>query len=255
MATAFTVYDRRYRDAYASLFPERVLRTIRGGISIWYIRKGNKPHFRSFVREKLWREHREALAEKTFRRLAQKAQDLRFYQAELARRRAKKEALKEAGRFLYEQNMQIAESRKAFANNRDAEQAKRDERKAAIAAARRRRDDFLRKWKRIYGHLFEAARRSKRATEKRRDARVNSTTEKGVYAHIGRIQSRPVKCHWCRVFLPIGGHADHVVPLAKGGRHVVANLVPSCEACNRAKRDFMPDSREAGVEQLNFPMT
>ncbi|MFF1684463.1 MULTISPECIES: HNH endonuclease [unclassified Streptomyces] len=30
---------------------------------------------------------------------------------------------------------------------------------------------------------------------------------------------------------------DHVRPLAKGGRHEWANLVPSCASCNRAKSD------------------
>lgn len=28
---------------------------------------------------------------------------------------------------------------------------------------------------------------------------------------------------------------DHVVPLARGGEHVPANVVPSCEPCNMAK--------------------
>ncbi|MFD7776620.1 HNH endonuclease [Streptomyces sp. NPDC059753] len=30
---------------------------------------------------------------------------------------------------------------------------------------------------------------------------------------------------------------DHVRPLAKGGRHEWANLVPSCGSCNRSKSD------------------
>lgn len=30
---------------------------------------------------------------------------------------------------------------------------------------------------------------------------------------------------------------DHVVPLARGGEHVVGNLVPACSDCNRSKKD------------------
>lgn len=29
---------------------------------------------------------------------------------------------------------------------------------------------------------------------------------------------------------------DHVVPLARGGRHSIGNLLPSCAACNRSKQ-------------------
>lgn len=30
---------------------------------------------------------------------------------------------------------------------------------------------------------------------------------------------------------------DHLIPLASGGRSVVANLVPACQACNHLKAD------------------
>lgn len=32
---------------------------------------------------------------------------------------------------------------------------------------------------------------------------------------------------------------DHVVPLAKGGRHALANILPACIACNRHKHDLL----------------
>lgn len=59
---------------------------------------------------------------------------------------------------------------------------------------------------------------------------------------------RPKACHYCGVPLvcpcdghsspPVGtrmGQTDHVVPRARGGRSVVANLVPSCGPCNVEK--------------------
>lgn len=39
------------------------------------------------------------------------------------------------------------------------------------------------------------------------------------------------------VYCPDGAYeqADHVVPLALGGAHAIANLVPACERCNKSK--------------------
>lgn len=48
------------------------------------------------------------------------------------------------------------------------------------------------------------------------------------------------KCWMC------GGpfeHVDHVKPLAKGGRHMLANLRPACGPCNGKKRDRWTGAR------------
>jgi len=51
-----------------------------------------------------------------------------------------------------------------------------------------------------------------------------------------------VNCHWCGcVITPNECHADHVMPLSKGGAHCVANLVISCQPCNNRKKDKHPD--------------
>jgi len=36
-------------------------------------------------------------------------------------------------------------------------------------------------------------------------------------------------------------HDDHAVPLARGGAHAIANLVPACAACNMEKHTRTPD--------------
>jgi 5-methylcytosine-specific restriction endonuclease McrA len=36
-------------------------------------------------------------------------------------------------------------------------------------------------------------------------------------------------------------HADHYVPLARGGKHCRSNIVPACAHCNRAKGARLPD--------------
>ena len=36
-------------------------------------------------------------------------------------------------------------------------------------------------------------------------------------------------------------HLDHYVPVSKGGHHTLANVRPSCAACNKSKADKMPE--------------
>ena len=46
-----------------------------------------------------------------------------------------------------------------------------------------------------------------------------------------KIKEKP--CAWCGERLNI--HADHVIPIAKGGVHGVGNLQPLCDSCNYSK--------------------
>jgi 5-methylcytosine-specific restriction endonuclease McrA len=44
------------------------------------------------------------------------------------------------------------------------------------------------------------------------------------------------RCAYCGV----GGarlEMDHVIPLARGGRHAIGNVLPACPTCNRSKWD------------------
>lgn len=51
-----------------------------------------------------------------------------------------------------------------------------------------------------------------------------------------------VTCHWCcQSFDPKKCHADHVVPLSRGGKHQLSNLVIACATCNLRKNAQMPD--------------
>lgn len=52
------------------------------------------------------------------------------------------------------------------------------------------------------------------------------------------------KCAYCNIALDDWGRLkanslqwDHVVPLSRGGRHSIGNLVPCCRSCNISKRD------------------
>ncbi len=80
------------------------------------------------------------------------------------------------------------------------------------------------------------ARALDRRTTGRRDA-LPVATRSAVMAKTGGV------CVYCGVRLatkkgqPNSYHADHVLPVAKGGSDDVGNLVPSCRSCNLKKKD------------------
>jgi 5-methylcytosine-specific restriction endonuclease McrA len=48
-------------------------------------------------------------------------------------------------------------------------------------------------------------------------------------------------CGICGDILPVDEfHLDHIVPLSKGGRHLLKNLQPACPPCNLSKGDRWP---------------
>jgi 5-methylcytosine-specific restriction endonuclease McrA len=54
------------------------------------------------------------------------------------------------------------------------------------------------------------------------------------------------KCAYCRI--ADGNEIDHVVPLARGGRHEIANILPACRACNASKGTKLLDEWQAERE-------
>ena len=42
-------------------------------------------------------------------------------------------------------------------------------------------------------------------------------------------------CVYCHSFVGNSAHMDHVKPLSRGGTHVITNVVPACEFCNKSK--------------------
>ena len=47
------------------------------------------------------------------------------------------------------------------------------------------------------------------------------------------------RCAYCRRKVKMT--MDHVIPLARGGKHIPDNIVPACESCNYRKRDRLID--------------
>ena len=44
-----------------------------------------------------------------------------------------------------------------------------------------------------------------------------------------------------KTYHPWRAHADHVIPLSKGGAHNMENMQTLCQSCNLSKRDSLPD--------------
>lgn len=47
-------------------------------------------------------------------------------------------------------------------------------------------------------------------------------------------------CYWCSVPLPDNWHADHVIPISRGGTNWPENMVCACPSCNYSKSDRLP---------------
>jgi predicted restriction endonuclease len=70
-----------------------------------------------------------------------------------------------------------------------------------------------------------------------RGGEVLRVTEKDLRRLLARHRAR---CAYCAVAVTrVQGPAclewDHVIPISRGGRHSIGNLLPTCRACNRGK--------------------
>lgn len=80
-----------------------------------------------------------------------------------------------------------------------------------------------------------------RAVAVRRALKKNNGTFLITERDIARLLDRyRQSCAWCLLPLPDRWHLDHVIPLTRGGRHSIGNLVPACAPCNQSKTNKLP---------------
>lgn len=78
--------------------------------------------------------------------------------------------------------------------------------------------------------LRNPALRKNNAAKRRANKQMNGTFTI-LKKELIRLYASP--CFYCKSTESI--QADHVVPIAKGGRHSIGNLVPACSKCNQSK--------------------
>ena len=88
-------------------------------------------------------------------------------------------------------------------------------------------------------HRYRASSKGQ-ATHARRNLRryqaALATDHPLLSAEWGQIlREHRYQCFYCKKGLKAGLTMDHVIPLAKGGRHVKENIVPACRSCNSKK--------------------
>ncbi len=54
-------------------------------------------------------------------------------------------------------------------------------------------------------------------------------------------QKQSTHCSYCNIPLPAKWHIDHIIPISKGGEHILSNICASCPTCNLQKGTLMPD--------------
>jgi hypothetical protein len=101
--------------------------------------------------------------------------------------------------------------------------------KAWRLANRERFDQVANEWR-------EANRTAVRCMWRNRRARVRNADGKHTTDQIHELlQKQRNKCASCRTSLKTGYHADHIVPLARGGTNDIGNIQLLCVSCNLSK--------------------
>ena len=95
-----------------------------------------------------------------------------------------------------------------------------------------------------------------KSTDKGKAVKRNSNHKRRQVEKIGDVTSEQMLelmkikiCYWCGCSLKNkNAHIDHYIPLSKGGKHTISNLVVSCVSCNLRKnaKDPMEFALEVG---------
>lgn len=104
--------------------------------------------------------------------------------------------------------------------------SKRDRNKSAYRK-------YQKEWRARNKHYVNVVKPAMRRAREKHNG-VDSTS---ISKFVNEVRSKlAVKCFWCETRFP-GKYAqiDHIVPIAKGGRHSIENLCVACATCNHKK--------------------
>ena len=97
-------------------------------------------------------------------------------------------------------------------------------------------------------HVDNSKILKKRYNDKRSKAMRNGDMTP---AKISELRSNATICYWCECSLKNNiVHVDHYIPLSKGGKHTISNMVISCKKCNEKKGAKDPNDFAASIGKL-----
>lgn len=109
--------------------------------------------------------------------------------------------------------------------------------------ARKLRRDKITEYDRLYRashpEIVSKIRNKRRAIKQ--NSSIGDLSQIAAWEKTWRSQKK-VTCHWCGTRRePREFHVDHVIPISKGGSHILENLCVSCAGCNHQKNCMMPE--------------
>lgn len=149
-----------------------------------------------------------------------------------------KECVKISSKSYYSLNQDrlIQKARNYYAENtavaRQKQQARRKDMPGHYLALSRKYEKG--RVKKYNPAVARAAKAKRRALERAAQGSYSSLEwERKLAQYAGR-------CHWCTKEIAGTPHADHLIPLSKGGNNDIGNIVPSCSTCNWQKGPKLP---------------
>jgi len=105
--------------------------------------------------------------------------------------------------------------------------------------ASREWNTFFSQWSAKWSSVTQRSTARKKGQKRRADLIRTSKLRRdpALDFQLALIAAGPCKCFWCGKFLPNGGTADHIISLAKKGRHTSDNVCAACPDCNSSKTD------------------
>jgi len=200
--------------------------------------------------------------------------------------KANPDRVREKNRARYEKSPEKMKAKDAawYAANREKKIAYATARKALLTPEERKRiqpaanASGMRYYYRNHDVIIEKARAKREATRDERNAKAradyaaspskraaNNAQRRAIKkrADTGAIETikhflvwmksvSRLCCYWCGKNVPKAKrHMDHIIPLNRGGAHVIGNLCASCAFCNLSKNDKLPEVF-AGQAELSF---
>jgi 5-methylcytosine-specific restriction endonuclease McrA len=160
----------------------------------------------------------------------------------------RKQHLEERNRYAAEYKALHREERKLYkdkynAEHRDQHKRYLEEHSEIISEQQRayyqEHQDHLKQYT-IQYRQTEPGRMSMKAGNHNRKARKKQAGGKHTAQQLQeQYQRQRGKCYYCKVKLSKAWHADHVVPLSKGGSNDISNIVIACPKCNQSKYNKM----------------